>query len=152
DARRLVGLAGVGDDDVLERRVGGDRHLGVRDRHVVVVHHFLRPHGAVVSYGHALPVGHVSNVPASLPGTLKTCPTRPRKEHAMPAYLCVTCGSQFAPTPQPPPGCPVCDDERQYVPPGGQQWTTLDELRNDRRNVLRSQEPGLTGIGTEPAF
>jgi glyoxylase-like metal-dependent hydrolase (beta-lactamase superfamily II) len=70
----------------------------------------------------------------------------------MPAYLCVTCGSQFAPTPQPPPCCPVCDDERQYVPPGGQQWTTLDELRNGHRNALRPQEPGLTGIGTEPAF
>ena len=29
-----------------------------------------------------------------------------------------------------PPGhCPICEDERQYVGPDGQQWTTLDQLR-----------------------
>ncbi len=31
-------------------------------------------------------------------------------------------------------------------------WTTLDDLRADRRNVLRTLEPGLTGIRTEPQF
>ena len=38
----------------------------------------------------------------------------------MPAFLCETCGSQFTPSDQPPPACPVCQDERQFVPPGGQ--------------------------------
>ena len=42
------------------------------------------------------------------------------------AYLCVTCGTQFPETAQPPEHCPICEDERQYVDPDGQQWTTLE--------------------------
>jgi hypothetical protein len=38
------------------------------------------------------------------------------------------------------------------VPPDGQRWTTLEELRHDHRHRLEEQEPGLTGIGTEPSF
>ena len=67
-------------------------------------------------------------------------------------YICVTCGSKFAATEMPPARCPVCEDERQYVNAQGQQWTTLAELARDHRNVFRPQEPGLTGIGTEPSF
>ncbi len=70
----------------------------------------------------------------------------------MPAYICVTCGSQFAPTDSPPAHCPVCDDERQYVGVHGQQWTLPEALARDHRNVLKPLEPGLTGIGTEPHF
>jgi hypothetical protein len=62
--------------------------------------------------------------------------------------VCVTCGVQFA---EPAPSCPVCEDPRQYVPPEGQQWTTLEELRDSHRNALRDQG-GLLGIGTEPKF
>ena len=41
------------------------------------------------------------------------------------AWICVTCATQFAPSPQPPAECPICLDERQYVGPEGQRWTTL---------------------------
>jgi glyoxylase-like metal-dependent hydrolase (beta-lactamase superfamily II) len=69
----------------------------------------------------------------------------------MPHYICRTCGTQFAETPEPPPGCPVCLDERQYVPPEGQRWTTLAELRKDHK--LRWKEQGaFTGIGSAPNF
>src|SRR5579871_404480 len=67
-------------------------------------------------------------------------------------FMCVTCGTQFAETAAAPPLCPICMDERQYIGPNGQQWTTLDDLRRTHRNVRRSAEPGLTGIGTEPSF
>jgi hypothetical protein len=70
----------------------------------------------------------------------------------MPAFLCETCGSQFTPSEAPPPQCPVCCDERQYVPPGGQRWTTLETLRRRHFNNWRRYEPGLFGIGTEPKF
>jgi glyoxylase-like metal-dependent hydrolase (beta-lactamase superfamily II) len=62
--------------------------------------------------------------------------------------VCVTCGVQFG---GPAERCPVCEDPRQYVPVSGQQWTTLEDLRRDHRNVLRD-EAGFTGIGTEPRF
>ena len=70
----------------------------------------------------------------------------------MPAYLCVTCGTQFAPTDEPPAHCPICEDERQYIGHDGQQWITLDDLRASLHNVFKDEEPCLTGIGTEPTF
>lgn len=71
----------------------------------------------------------------------------------MDAYLCRTCGVQFAPAERPPDSCPVCTDERQYVGPHGQQWTTLGELAaQGYRSVLRPVEPDLLGIGVEPQF
>jgi len=70
----------------------------------------------------------------------------------MPAYICVTCGTQFAPTGDPPAHCPICEDERQYVGHNGQQWTTLDDIRAGSHNVFTDEETCLTGIGTEPTF
>ena len=67
-------------------------------------------------------------------------------------WICVTCGSQFPPTGEPPATCPICRDERQYVPQSGQRWTTLDALRSAHRNAFQRIQPGLYGIGTVPAF
>ncbi|MBC8075557.1 MAG: MBL fold metallo-hydrolase, partial [Chloroflexales bacterium] len=66
--------------------------------------------------------------------------------------ICVTCGTQYPALPAAPARCPICDDERQYVGPNGQQWTTLADLRSTHRNQLHEQEPGLVGVGTEPRF
>jgi glyoxylase-like metal-dependent hydrolase (beta-lactamase superfamily II) len=65
--------------------------------------------------------------------------------------ICAACGNHF---PDPPPDvCAVCADERQWVPPGGQRWTTLAELAAaGHRSRVREVEPGLTGIGAEPPF
>jgi len=60
--------------------------------------------------------------------------------------ICVTCGTQYdEPFADPPKGCKICDvrgtssrtstltksrqDPRQYVPPTGQQWTSLAKLK-----------------------
>jgi hypothetical protein len=69
----------------------------------------------------------------------------------MERFICVTCGTQFAETEAPPAACPICTDPRQYVPPQGQQWTTLRELAASHENAIRDQG-GLVGIGTEPKF
>jgi hypothetical protein len=66
--------------------------------------------------------------------------------------ICVTCGTQYPDSTAPPAHCFICEDERQYVGWKGQQWTTLDELRQTRRNDVREEEPGLVGIGTTPSF
>lgn len=66
-------------------------------------------------------------------------------------FICVTCGTQFAPTSEEPEHCPICEDERQYVGWSGQRWTTLDALRSDHTNRIRD-DLGLTGIGTDPSF
>ena len=70
----------------------------------------------------------------------------------MPHFICTTCGTQHAETDLPPDECRICTDERQYVGWCGQQWTTLDELRQSHRNVVRLEELGLYGIGMEPNF
>jgi hypothetical protein len=70
----------------------------------------------------------------------------------VPNLICVTCGTQFAETEAEPERCPICEDERQYVGWDGQQWTTLERLRRDHRADIRSEEHGLTGIGTTPSF
>jgi hypothetical protein len=67
-------------------------------------------------------------------------------------FVCSTCGTQFAATEKPPECCAICKDPRQYVPRGGQQWTTLEELRATHRNSWQNCEPGLFGIGTVPDF
>ena len=69
----------------------------------------------------------------------------------MPAFICRTCGVQHAPSPSPPAQCDICVDERQYVPPQGQRWTTLSQLADEgHRTEVRDLEPGLTGLGAEP--
>jgi hypothetical protein len=67
-------------------------------------------------------------------------------------FICVQCGAQFSETTEPPPQCPICQDERQFVRHGGQQWTTLQELALHHHNRIEEEAPHLLGIGTKPEF
>ncbi len=69
----------------------------------------------------------------------------------MEAFICRTCGVQYAPSERPPERCPICEDERQYVGWNGQQWTTMAELiAEGRQNHFYEEEPGLHAIDTRP--
>ena len=70
----------------------------------------------------------------------------------MTAWICATCGVQHPDAPHPPPGCAVCEDERQFLGPDGQRWVGPDELAAEHRTVLSEVEPDLVGIGIEPSF
>ncbi|WOH20645.1 hydrolase [Paenarthrobacter sp. GOM3] len=63
--------------------------------------------------------------------------------------ICSTCAVERD---EPAPAlCPICMDERQYVPEAGQHWTTLDELaKSGHHTTLMESEPGLVSIGTQP--
>jgi glyoxylase-like metal-dependent hydrolase (beta-lactamase superfamily II) len=67
-------------------------------------------------------------------------------------FICVQCGTQFDATANPPARCTICEDERQFVRYGGQQWTTLERLATDHQNRFQDEAPHLLGIGTEPEF
>src|SRR5437867_5424059 len=67
-------------------------------------------------------------------------------------YICVTSGTQYPESHDPPAHCLICEEERQYIGWKGQQWTTLEELRASHRNSIKEEEPGLIGVGTEPSF
>lgn len=61
-------------------------------------------------------------------------------------FVCATCATQFAASPEPPAACPICEDDRQYVGPGGRRWTTAAELRAAHAARLEAQGD-LLGIG-----
>ena len=65
----------------------------------------------------------------------------------MTAFLCAACGTQWPDAEAPPGRCPICEDERQFVPPGGQSWTTLHALRVGHSNAWR-----LLGLGPIDAY
>ncbi len=71
----------------------------------------------------------------------------------MERWICTACGTQFADAEQPPGVCPICDDDRQPPNTNEEQWTTLARLTAEPRTVrVEEAEPGLIGIGAEPAF
>jgi hypothetical protein len=69
----------------------------------------------------------------------------------MKCWICVQCGQQFAASAAPPPSCPICEDDRQYVRWDGQAWTDRDELARTHRLNWRD-DLGVVGIGVEPSF
>jgi len=72
---------------------------------------------------------------------------------AMEEFICRTCGTCYPPSEAHPSACRVCEDERQYVPPSGQAWTTPEAMRReDYRNAFSVLEPRLVGMKSVPAF
>jgi glyoxylase-like metal-dependent hydrolase (beta-lactamase superfamily II) len=70
--------------------------------------------------------------------------------------ICSACGTQFSTAPK---SCRICDDPRQYVPPTGQTWTSLSQLRHSphqyRNTFTPSTSPDAlpyTTIETTPKF
>ncbi|RMJ22335.1 metallo-beta-lactamase [Aspergillus sp. HF37] len=66
--------------------------------------------------------------------------------------ICSTCGIQY-PT-ESIASCKICDDPRQYIPPGGQTWTSLRALQSSTTytNTLTPDPstPCLVSIQTTP--
>jgi len=70
----------------------------------------------------------------------------------MSVFLCGACGTSFKEAGEAPEACPICTDERQYIPPSGQAWTTTEKLARTHRNSWVQLEPELFAIQTVPAF
>jgi len=66
-------------------------------------------------------------------------------------FICTACGTQFPASEAVPACCPICEDERQYIPETGQGWTTLAALRRTHLTAFRD-EAGLIGVGDAPGF
>jgi len=68
-------------------------------------------------------------------------------------WICQACGLEHTASTDPPTHCVVCDDERQYVPPGGQKWTTSELQEKDgTRAMIAEVEPGLHRMTVEPSI
>jgi hypothetical protein len=70
----------------------------------------------------------------------------------MTAFICIACGTQYPVSEAPPRACPICTDERQFVPASGQSWTTLERLRKTHTNKFRRLATELMTIETTPPF
>jgi hypothetical protein len=70
----------------------------------------------------------------------------------MTAFICIACGTQYPVSEAPPHACPICTDERQFVPASGQSWTTLERLRKTHTNKFRRLATELMTIETTPPF
>ena len=70
----------------------------------------------------------------------------------MAVHICNECGTSYADTASPPVRCPICQDERQYVPRSGQAWTTPKELAAAHVNAWRRLQADLFEIHTHPKF
>ncbi|WP_201618249.1 MBL fold metallo-hydrolase [Psychrobacter urativorans] len=70
----------------------------------------------------------------------------------MPIHICNACGTSFPNSKSAPKNCPICEDDRQYVPADGQTWTTLENLVACHSNMWKLHEPNLYEIKTHPNF
>lgn len=72
----------------------------------------------------------------------------------MTIWICGTCGVEHPDTDRPrADACPICADDRQWVPATGQVWTTLDKLAADGHELVHHElEPGIHGFNREPRF
>jgi len=67
------------------------------------------------------------------------------------AWICSTCGVQFAPGPDTPDACPICQDSRQYVGWPGQTWTTASML-NAQHAIHFEDCAGVATMVSRPSF
>lgn len=64
-------------------------------------------------------------------------------------WQCAGCAVEFPPGPKPTGQCPICSDERQYLPGGTQRWVrTGDLVASGHELTLTKLEPGLTAISS----
>ncbi len=70
----------------------------------------------------------------------------------MALFICATCGTQYPESAAPPSRCPICEDERQWVPAGGQAWTTPEALSKHHQVVWEKEAEGLYSLTVEPHF
>ena len=70
---------------------------------------------------------------------------------ALSSHICRTCGVWYPPSDDPPSHCAICEDDRQYVPQGGQQWLVPAELKAKHTNRIEDDD-GVLGIGMRPSF
>ncbi|WP_431215828.1 MBL fold metallo-hydrolase [Puia sp. P3] len=65
--------------------------------------------------------------------------------------ICATCGTQY-PQGEVPDVCPICSDDRQFVPESGQVWTSGVRLQQQRSVLIRQLYPEVYEIKVLPDF
>lgn len=66
--------------------------------------------------------------------------------------ICTTCSTQFDLNSHDLKLCPICVDDRQYIPEEGQTWTNLDELSNKHSVIIKKINESLYELKMVPSF
>lgn len=66
--------------------------------------------------------------------------------------ICTACGTQFLPESETPELCPICNDDRQYIPESGQEWISFNELSKNYSVITRKINDSLYELKMSPAF
>lgn len=65
--------------------------------------------------------------------------------------ICATCGTHYAP-PAAYDLCPICNDDRQYIPEGGQRWTTPADLASRHSVRTNKLQEDVYELEIAPSF
>lgn len=69
----------------------------------------------------------------------------------MTVWICSACGVEHANTARPPARCAICVDDRQYVPAGGQEWTSVKQMAGGHTGSFTQIEPDLYAVQVSPS-
>ncbi|MBB2687813.1 UNVERIFIED_ORG: hypothetical protein GGD48_004932 [Rhizobium etli] len=70
----------------------------------------------------------------------------------MTCFICVTCGTQFSESSEPPAACPICQDDRQFVPQAGHEWTHSAALSQTHSVIWNEEAHGIHSLQISPHF
>ncbi|MGN6398358.1 MAG: hypothetical protein ACTHMI_22490 [Mucilaginibacter sp.] len=65
--------------------------------------------------------------------------------------ICCTCGTYFSAA-SAPRLCTICNEERQYIPKGGQSWTNPGDLHNKHKITIHQLKEHLYELEITPQF
>lgn len=66
--------------------------------------------------------------------------------------ICTGCGTQYPANHTTAELCPICADDRQFIPETGQVWTNLDELTDKHGVIVKKVTDNLYELKMAPAF
>lgn len=66
--------------------------------------------------------------------------------------ICTACGTQYPAKYNTAELCPICADDRQFIPETGQTWTALGELADRHGVIVKKVTDGLYELKMAPTF
>lgn len=66
--------------------------------------------------------------------------------------ICTACGTEYSPAFNQQENCPICSNDRQYIPENGQAWTSIEELVQTYSILSKNLTEGLCELKMAPSF
>ncbi len=66
--------------------------------------------------------------------------------------ICTACGTQYSSAEGIPGLCPICNDDRQFIPENGQNWIALNELADNYGVIAKKVNDTLYELRMTPSF